>query len=60
MRPSTATRRSCCALEAEWAISGKLAAPAPEQFWRLAPPPAGWEGLAGADLDRVWVGTRGP
>jgi LmbE family N-acetylglucosaminyl deacetylase len=34
------------ALEAEWAISGKLAAPAPEQFWRLAPPPSGWEGLA--------------
>ena len=27
------------ALEAEWAISAKLAAPAPEQFWRLAPPP---------------------
>jgi len=34
------------ALEAEWAIGVKLAAPAPEQFWRLAPPPAGWEGLA--------------
>jgi LmbE family N-acetylglucosaminyl deacetylase len=34
------------ALEAEWAIGGKLAAPAPEQFWRLAPPPPGWEGLA--------------
>ena len=34
------------ALEAEWALSAKLAAPAPEQFWRLAPPPAGWEGLA--------------
>jgi LmbE family N-acetylglucosaminyl deacetylase len=34
------------ALEAEWAIRGKLAAPAPEQFWRLAPPPPGWEGLA--------------
>ena len=36
------------ALEAEWAISGKLAAPAPEQFWRLAPPPEGWEGLRDA------------
>ncbi|MEI8000165.1 MAG: PIG-L family deacetylase [Actinomycetes bacterium] len=34
------------ALEAEWRISAKLAAPAPEQFWRLGPPPAGWEGLA--------------
>jgi LmbE family N-acetylglucosaminyl deacetylase len=33
------------ALEAEWAISTKLAAPAPEQFWRLAPPPDGWEQL---------------
>jgi len=36
------------ALEAEWAIRAKLAAPAPEQFWRLAPPPAGWENLADA------------
>lgn len=36
------------ALEAEWAISAKLAAPAPEQFWRLAPPPPGWEGLSEA------------
>jgi LmbE family N-acetylglucosaminyl deacetylase len=34
------------ALEDDWAIGAKLAAPAPEQFWRLAPPPAGWEGLA--------------
>jgi len=34
------------ALEDDWAISAKLAAPAPEQFWRLAPPPAGWERLA--------------
>jgi LmbE family N-acetylglucosaminyl deacetylase len=34
------------ALEDDWRISAKLAAPAPEQFWRLAPPPTGWEGLA--------------
>ena len=34
------------ALEADWALSEKLAAPAPEQCWRLDPPPAGWEGLA--------------
>lgn len=34
------------ALEADWRIGAKLAAPAPEQFWRLAPPPPGWEGLA--------------
>lgn len=34
------------ALEADWALSEKLAAPAPEQCWRLDPPPAGWETLA--------------
>lgn len=34
------------ALETDWAISEKLAAPAPEQCWRLDPPPDGWEGLA--------------
>jgi LmbE family N-acetylglucosaminyl deacetylase len=34
------------ALEAEWNLSPKLAAPAPEQYSRLAPPPAGWERLA--------------
>jgi LmbE family N-acetylglucosaminyl deacetylase len=34
------------ALEADWGLSEKLAAPAPEQCWRLDPPPAGWEGLA--------------
>jgi LmbE family N-acetylglucosaminyl deacetylase len=34
------------ALEDDWAIRAKLAAPAPEQFWRLAPPPAGWERIA--------------
>jgi hypothetical protein len=33
------------ALEDDWAIGAKLAAPAPEQFWRLDAPPAGWEGL---------------
>ena len=34
------------ALEAEWQIGPKLAAPAPEQYWRLAPPPEGWGALA--------------
>ncbi len=34
------------ALEDGWAIGAKLAAPAPEQFWRLAPPPAGWKHIA--------------
>jgi LmbE family N-acetylglucosaminyl deacetylase len=36
------------ALEEDWQISAKLAAPAPEQFWRIAPPPEGWEGLRDA------------
>ena len=34
------------ALEADWHLSAKRAAP--EQYWRLAPPPDGWEGLAEA------------
>ena len=34
------------ALEDDWGIGAKLTAPAPEQFWRLAPPPAGWERLS--------------
>jgi LmbE family N-acetylglucosaminyl deacetylase len=33
------------ALEAEWGLLRKLDAPAPEQYWRLAPPPPGWEAL---------------
>jgi LmbE family N-acetylglucosaminyl deacetylase len=33
------------ALNADWDLDEKLDAPAPEQLWRLAPPPAGWEGL---------------
>ena len=37
------------ALEDDWRIAAKLAAPAPEQFWRLAPPPAGWERLGRED-----------
>jgi len=34
------------ALEADWNIAPKLDAPAPEQYWRLAPPPLGWEVLS--------------
>jgi len=34
------------AREDDWAIGAKLAAPAPEQFWRLAPRPVGWERIA--------------
>ena len=33
------------ALEDDWQLSAKLAAPAIEQFWRLDAPPPGWEGL---------------
>jgi LmbE family N-acetylglucosaminyl deacetylase len=33
------------ALENDWAIDDALDAPVPEQYWRLAPPPPGWEGL---------------
>jgi len=33
------------ALEDDWQITAKLAAPAPEQYWRLAPPPPGWDRL---------------
>jgi LmbE family N-acetylglucosaminyl deacetylase len=36
------------ALEADWQIGAKLAAPAPEQLWRLAAPPGGWERLSEA------------
>jgi LmbE family N-acetylglucosaminyl deacetylase len=37
-------RSQLIALEADWQLGRKLAA-SPEQFWRLAPPPTGWEGL---------------
>ena len=33
----------CRALDAEWQLEPKLVAP--EQLWRLADPPSGWEGL---------------
>jgi LmbE family N-acetylglucosaminyl deacetylase len=33
------------ALEDDWQINAKLDSPAPEQFWRLAPPPSGWPRL---------------
>ena len=36
------------ALNTDWDLDEKLDAPAPEQLWRLAPPPAGWEGLTQA------------
>jgi LmbE family N-acetylglucosaminyl deacetylase len=33
-------------LENEHALTARLEGRVPEQFWRLAPPPEGWEGLA--------------
>lgn len=39
-------RSQLLALEADWQLGPKLVAP--EQLWRLAPPPAGWEGLSAA------------
>jgi len=32
-------------LERDHGLSTRLAAPVPEQYWQLAPPPDGWEGL---------------
>jgi LmbE family N-acetylglucosaminyl deacetylase len=34
------------ALEDDWQIGRKLNAPAPEQFWRIEPPPLGWDRLS--------------
>ncbi len=33
------------ALEADWVLWPRIDAPTPEQYWRLAPPPPGWEAL---------------
>jgi LmbE family N-acetylglucosaminyl deacetylase len=33
-------------LEQDHALSARMEGRVPEQFWRLAPPPAGWEGMA--------------
>ena len=33
-------------LERDHALTARMEGRVPEQFWRLAPPPAGWEGLA--------------
>jgi LmbE family N-acetylglucosaminyl deacetylase len=36
------------ALEDDWQVGKKLGAPAPEQFWRIEPPPQGWEPMSEA------------
>ncbi|HEX6476735.1 MAG TPA: PIG-L family deacetylase [Acidimicrobiales bacterium] len=54
VEPDMATKRRAIAcyrsqvtpLERDHALSERLDANVPEQFWRLAPPPQGWEGLA--------------
>ena len=30
----------------DWGLTDQLEAPVPEQYWRLQPPPAGWEAIA--------------
>jgi hypothetical protein len=32
-------------IERDHSLTLRLSAPVPEQYWRLAPPPEGWEGL---------------
>jgi len=39
-------RSQLAPLEDQHALSDRLDANVPEQYWRLAPPPRGWEGLA--------------
>ena len=34
------------ALDQDWQVLAKLAMPAPEQYWSLAPPPDGWGALS--------------
>jgi hypothetical protein len=33
-------------LEQDHALTARMEGRVPEQFWRLAPPPRGWEGLS--------------
>jgi LmbE family N-acetylglucosaminyl deacetylase len=39
-------RSQVAPLERDHALVERLAANVPEQYWRLDPPPAGWEGLS--------------
>jgi LmbE family N-acetylglucosaminyl deacetylase len=41
-------RSQIAPLEQEHALSDRMAANVPEQYWRLAPPPSGWERLIDA------------
>ncbi len=44
--PPTCYPTQLYALEDDWQIRAKLAAPAPEQYWRIEAPPEGWERIA--------------
>ena len=44
--PSGATRRRSRHSRRDHALTARVEGRVPEQFWRLAPPPAGWEALA--------------
>jgi hypothetical protein len=39
-------RSQIAPLERDHALTARLQGRVPEQFWRLAPPPRGWEALA--------------
>ena len=43
--PSTRTRARWRRFERDHSLAERLAANVPEQYWRIAPPPAGWESL---------------
>ncbi len=47
-------------LENEHALTARLEGHVPEQFWQLAPPPEGWEGLAESPLTAAAPPTCGP
>ena len=34
----------------DWGLTDQLDAPVPEQFWRLQPPPAGWEAIVDGSI----------
>jgi len=34
----------------DWGLTDQLDAPGPEQFWRLQPPPAGWEAIVDGSI----------
>ena len=43
--PSSATAPNCRRFAADYRLDERLAALVPEQYWRVAPPPDGWDAL---------------